>query len=226
MEKEEEPIQRNILQTSLDWLYDQATQGAANPMSAQSLAKDFQKNGESQEKQVENLIRWQVIHSGGIGFLSGFGGLASLPIALPSSLAATLYVQIRMIAAIATIYGYDLQNDRVRTFVFVSLVGNTAQNILKDISIQLGRKITELAIEKVSASALVKINELVGFKLISKFGEKSIINLSRGVPLVGALVGGGIDAYATYMIGITAQGIFRNEFILSENDPFVTNLSS
>jgi hypothetical protein len=38
-----------------------------------------------------------------------------------------------------------------------------------------------------SSGILKKINQKVGFRLVTKFGEKGIINLSKLIPVVGGL---------------------------------------
>ena len=43
--------------------------------------------------------------------------------------------------------------------------------------IKTGTKSLEVAIKKIPGSALVKTNQKVGFRFITKFGEKGIINL-------------------------------------------------
>ena len=49
------------------------------------------------------------------------------------------------------------------------------------------------AIKKIPGKTLTKINQKVGFRFITKFGEKGIINLGKLVPGVGALIGGSMD---------------------------------
>ncbi len=49
-------------------------------------------------------------------------------------------------------------------------------------------------------STLTKINQKVGFRFITKFGTKGIINLGKLLPGVGAVVGGGLDLVETKII--------------------------
>ena len=74
-----------------------------------------------------------------------------------------MYVQIRMIAAIAHLGGHDLKDDRVKAMVYACLTGNAAKDILKDIGIVVGRKLTENAIKSISGKTITKINQAVGF---------------------------------------------------------------
>lgn len=55
---------------------------------------------------------------------------------------------------------------------------------------------------------IVKINQVVGFRLLTKFGEKGIINLWKAIPFVGGIVGATFDSVATNAIGNVARNTF------------------
>ncbi|WP_354002318.1 hypothetical protein [Pseudoneobacillus rhizosphaerae] len=50
-------------------------------------------------------------------------------------------MQIRMVAVIAYMGGYDLIDDQVKSFVYACLAGSGAKDILKDAGIQIGKKL-------------------------------------------------------------------------------------
>lgn len=104
--------------------------------------------------------------------------------------------------------GYEVKSDKVRTLVYACLCGNAAKAVLKQVGVQLGNKLSEQAVKNISATVLTKINETVGFRLITKFGEKGVINLGQAIPIVGGLIGGTIDAVSTNTIGNVARNIF------------------
>lgn len=134
-----------------------------------------------------------------------------MPVTIPANISSVMYVQIRMVAAIAYMGGYNIRSDRVRTLVYTCLTGNAAKDILKDVGIVIGRKLTEQAIKKLSREVITKINQRVGFRLLTKFGEKGAVNLGRAVPLVGGLIGATLDALATNVIGNVARDTFIPE---------------
>ena len=155
----------------LNWSYDKAVQGVAGLDSAYDLADDYLKQEGSLHAQVNSLIRWQNTKAGTSGFLTGLGGIITLPVAIPANVASVMYVQIRMIAAIAHMGGYNLNDDRVKSLVFLCLTGNAAKDILKDVGIVVGKKLAENAIKNISGKTIVAINKKVGFRLLTKFGE-------------------------------------------------------
>lgn len=109
---------------ALSLSYDKALSGIAGMKGAEALAAEYMATGDDLEKQVDMLIRNQVIKCGASGFLTSLGGAITLPVALPANVLSVLYMQLQMIAAIAHMGGYDLQSDRVRTLVIACLCGN------------------------------------------------------------------------------------------------------
>ena len=47
-----------------------------------------------------------------------------------------------------------------------------------------------------------------GFRFVTKFGEKGIVNLGKVVPVLGAFIGGGVDVASTRIIGYNAYKVF------------------
>ena len=106
--------------------------------------------------------------------MTGLGGLITLPVATPANIASVTYVQIRMIAAIAHMRGYDLKDDQVKTFVFVCLTGQLsfAQEYIKTGWNQSRNCNYKTGYKKIPGEIVKAINKAVGFRLVTKFGEK------------------------------------------------------
>jgi hypothetical protein len=193
----------------LDWGYDKAVNGVPGLDSAQEMAEGYLAKDSPLHDKANSLIRWQITKAGTSGFLTGLGGLLTMPVTIPVNLASVIYVQIRMIAAIAHMGGHDLKDDRIKSLIYACLAGNAAKDILKDIGIVVGTKMTTQAIKNISGKTIVAINQKVGFRLLTKFGEKGVVNLGKAVPVVGGVIGGTVDSVATKTIG----NIARNTFI-------------
>jgi len=193
---------------ALDWAYDKAVNGVAGLDSAQDMAENYLTEDGTLVDKANSLIRWQNTKAGTSGFLTGLGGLLAMPVAIPANLASVLYVQIRMIAAIAHMGGHDLHNDKVKSLVYACMAGNAAKDILKDVGIIVGKKLTTNAIKNITGKTITKINQKVGFRLLTKFGEKGAVNLGKAVPIVGGAIGGVVDSVATNTIGNIARITF------------------
>lgn len=204
-------LNESIIREALDWAYDQAIQGIPFTQSATELAEDYVRRGGTIEHNADSLIRWQVTKCATTGFLTGLGGLLMLPVQLPANITVNFYVQLRMVAAIAHMGGYDVKSDHVRSLCYVCLTGSAASDALKEFGIKLGAKMTEQMLKKLSGEVIVKINQKVGFRLLTKFGEKGIVNLVKLVPILGGFIGAAFDGPATYIIGKTAKTVFLSK---------------
>ena len=111
-------------------------------------------------------------------------------------------------AAIAAMGGYDVRSDQVKTLVYVCLTGTSIADLLKDVGVKVGEQVARTAIKKIPGAVLTKINQRIGFRFITKFGEKGVVNLGKCVPLVGAVIGGGMDVASTRVIGARAIAEF------------------
>ena len=200
-----------VVGKALDLTYGKAVEGVPGVPgmeSAEGLAKDYLNDEGSLEDRVNALIRYQVLKASTSGFVTGLGGILTLPVAIPANLASVMYLQLQMVAAIAHMGGYDVKSDRVRSVCYACLCGNAATDVLKGAGITIGRKLTERAIKQMSYEVIKKINQVVGFRMITKFGQTGAINLGKGIPLVGGIIGGTFDGTTTYAIGRVARGIF------------------
>lgn len=119
-------IDRNVIMKTLDWCYEKSLNGLPGAESAIELAEDYLSNSDSVEEAINDLIYWQQIKTGTSGFITGLGGFSTLPVAIPADLAATYYINVRMVAAIAHLRGYNLKSDKTKTMIFLALVVNPA----------------------------------------------------------------------------------------------------
>lgn len=204
-----ENLESNKMLQVLDWAYEKSLNGLPGTLSAEELGEEYlNKNGRDAVKACNSLINWQVAKCTTSGFLTGLGGIIILPVTIPANISSVIYVQMRMIASIAYIGGYDITSDPVKSLVYMCLTGNAAAEIGKEIGIKIGTKLTETAIKKISFETIKKINQAVGFRLITKFGSKGVVNLGKAIPLIGGVIGGGVDLASTKTIGKISKKVF------------------
>lgn len=203
-----EKLNENVIMKALDFAYEKAVDGIKGLDSASEMAENYMSKGGSKKNMANSLIRWQNTKAGTSGFISGVPGLLFMPVTIPANIASVLYVQIRMIAAIAYIGGYDLKDDKVKSLVYTCMAGNGAKDILKDIGIVVGKKMAQQMVNNISGKTIIAINQKVGFRLLTKFGQTGAINLGKGIPVVGGIIGGTFDTVTTNIIGNVARNTF------------------
>ncbi|NDV96013.1 EcsC family protein [Dysgonomonas sp. 521] len=189
-------VNKGIIAKTLDWAYSKAVSGFTGVDSAYDLGNSYLVQGGTLEEQVDSLIKWQVAKAATSGFVTGLGGVMTMPLTVPANIASVIYVQIRMIAAIAYMGGHDIREDRVKSLVYICMVGNGAKELLKDVSVKAGEKLLTKVIEKVSAN------------LAGQAGSKGITSLGKALPLLGGVVGGSYDGVTTRVVGKVAKKIF------------------
>ena len=193
----------------LDSCYTQAINGIPKvSKSISELVEDYERKHATKEEAAKALIKGQLTKCSTSGFLAGLGGLITLPVAIPANISSVLYVQLRMIAAIAKLGGYDPADDQVQTLAYVCLTGQAASTVLKDAGINIGGKMALAGIKKIPGHVLKTINQKVGFRLLTKFGETGAINLGKAVPVVGGVIGGSFDFATTKIIANNAYKMF------------------
>ena len=205
--------QEEIMQL-LDKLYDQSVQGIAKVSPPiEELANNYLEKDKNIETAAKKFIKYQIAKCTTSGFVSGLGGLITLPVAIPANVGSVMYVQMRMIACTAYMAGFELNSDQTQTFVYACLAGVSVNALVKQAGIKFGLKFTNGLIKKIPGKVLTKINQKVGFRFITKFGSKGIINLGKLVPGVGAVIGGGLDLVETKVISARAyKWFFEGDF--------------
>lgn len=198
----------------LDVCYEKALKGIPKvSVSIKDLAKDYLNKEKDNKKAAEALIKNQILKCATSGFITGFGGVITLPVTLPANITSVLYVQIRMIASVAYLAGYDLTSDQVKTFVYACLAGISIDNVLKKAGVKFGNKLAVNSINKIPGKTLTKINQKVGMRFITKFGQKGVINLGKMVPVVGAGISASFDYLETKVIAKRAFKMFFSKNI-------------
>jgi hypothetical protein len=151
---------------------------------------------------IHDLIESHVRYAGAQGFLTNLGGLATMAFTVPTNISGLALVECRMIAAIAHLRGYDLDDPRVRNAVLVCLLGEESVRDLVS-AMKLPAPPMALATAPAHDPSLDRvISAEVASDLVQKVaGKKLAGTVARRIPLVGGLVGMGADGYATWKIG-------------------------
>ena len=202
-------ITQEDIMVLLNQLYNQSIRGIAKvspPIDV--LANNYLEKSEDLEKAARTFVNYQIVKCTISGFITGLGGVITLPVAIPANIGSVMYVQMRMIACLAYMGGYDTDSDQVQTLVYACLAGISIDQLLKGVGIQFGTKLTMAMVKKIPGSVLVKINQKVGFRFLTKFGTKGIINIGKAVPVIGGVISGGFDFAETRVIADRAFKMF------------------
>ncbi|WP_148616091.1 EcsC family protein [Nocardioides rubriscoriae] len=158
------------------------------------------------EKAVKDVVDQHIRYAGVSGFATNLGGVMTLAVALPANLLGTALVQCRMVAGVAQLRGYDLDDPRTHNAVLVTVLGEETVD-------RLVAKGTIPAPPMALATAPVhdaRIDAVVSAEvardLVARVtGRRLATTVGRRVPGLGGVVGMTADGWATYKIGSYAE---------------------
>jgi uncharacterized protein (DUF697 family) len=151
---------------------------------------------------VKALLRLHVGLAGVQGFVTNLGGIAALAVAIPANVVGVTLVQCHLVAGIAHLRGYDLEDARVRNAILACMLGEGAvRDLVRTTS--LPSSPMGIATSPVHDPALDElVSREVTTDLVARTaGRRAVTMVGRRVPLLGGVVGGGSDALMTWQIG-------------------------
>ena len=182
---------------------DQAIDGIGPLRSAAATADTkLVDHGGDVELAVRGLIRLHCGLAGVQGFVTNLGGFAALAIAVPANVVGVTLVQCHLVAGIAHLRGYDLEDPRVRNAILACMLGkDTVHGLVKHQ--RLPSSPMALATSPVHDPELdATLSREVTSELVARTaGRRAVTLIGRRVPFLGGAVGGSSDAYATWHIG-------------------------
>ena len=193
-------------------MLDKAIDGVGPLRSAAATADSkLVDAGGDVEAAVSFLLRLHVGLAGVQGFVTNLGGVAALAVSIPANVVGVTLVQCHLIAGIAHLRGYDLENPRVRNAILACILGEDAvRDLVRTTS--LPSSPMGLATSPVHDPALDEmISREVTTDLVARTaGRRAVTMVGRRVPLLGGVVGGGSDALMTWQIGRYAARELRD----------------
>jgi len=194
---------REILERAIDGVGP--VRGAARAADARLV-----QHGGDVEKAVKAFIDAHVRMAGAQGFATNVGGLVTLAVSIPANVTGLALLQCHLVAGIAYLRRYDLDDPRVRNAVLVCLLGeDTVHDLVR--RKKLPANPMALATSPVHDPTLdTMIATQVTTELVAKVGGRRMaLMIGRRVPLLGGGVGAITDAMSTHQIGSYAAGELR-----------------
>ena len=180
--------------------------------SAQVVAKARRKHADD-EKVIREIVNDHVKMAGVGGFVTGFGGLVTMPVSLPANVVEFYTLATRMVAGIAEVRGYDVSTPGARAAIMLSLVGANADDIISKAGLSAASmtgsgRLARMAMSRMPKAAGMMVNKAVGFRLLTTVGGKALSRFIRFVPIAGGVVGAGLDGFLMKRIADHARAEF------------------
>jgi uncharacterized protein (DUF697 family) len=193
-------VLRQVLEIAID--------GYGRMPSAKAVAaRHLERLGGSVDEAITSIIDHHIRLASAQGFVTNIGGVAALPLAIPANITGVAIVQVRMVAAIAHLRGYDLNDNRVRTALVMCLMGG--EQVAKHIAEgTLPTSPMAVATAPIFDPDLDRqVADDVVTDLAARIGGKNLaLAIVKRLPLAGGGVSAIMDGFATYQIGRYATG--------------------
>ncbi len=186
---------RNTLDKAIDGIGPLRSAGAA------ADARLVDHDGDV-EAAIASWCRQHAALAGAQGFVTNVGGIATYAVSVPANVVGVTLVQCHLVAGIAHLRGYDLENPRVRNAILACMLGeDSVKSLVK--KHRLPSPPMALATSPVHDPEL---DDTLGREVTSEIfaraaGKRAVTLIGRRVPLVGGAVGASSDALATWQIG-------------------------
>ncbi|MGK0288902.1 MAG: hypothetical protein ACI86H_000323 [bacterium] len=161
-------------------------------ISAKELGEKYLKNKRypTTEKKIDALIKREKIKNFSAGCITNFGGLITLPISIPSTLFANWVLQTRMAAAIAHIVGFDIDDPAIRMMAFLSILGESGNNVLNKTVPILIESIQKNKPFEIPEELIEDIHEISGKRVAKFLSQKGAYQATKTIPLLSGIIGG------------------------------------
>lgn len=195
--------------------------GGPGLLSAKELGEKYLKDPAYTNKleRIEALIKWEERKNFTSGFLTSLGGIMTLPIAIPASLGLNWILQTRMVAAMAHIGGFDIDEAPVRMSIALCLLGKKGKEILHHNLDDLESYLHKRRLSAIPSKTLTVINQAIAAKLMRVAAQKGMTRISKAIPLIGGVIGGAIDFHSCKETAEFAKELFQFERGIEHDKP-------
>lgn len=190
-------------------LVDFAIDGTEQLPGAKIAAGHHLERHGSADAAIDNLILTHAAMCGTQGFVTNLGGFITLLIGAPTNLAGVALLQSRMVAGVAHLRGYNLDDSRVRHAVLMTLLGKRIVDDLVEKGDLPGAPLVVATAPGIDRELEQLIAQRVMMALLTSVGGKQAVGLvAKRIPVIGGGVGAVTDSWNTFAVGRYAREQF------------------
>jgi uncharacterized protein (DUF697 family) len=176
------------------------------PPAAQAAEKQLEEQGGDVDRGIGEVIENHAGLAAAQGFVTNLGGLITMAATVPVNVSGLALLQSRMVAGIAHLRGYDLDDPRVRNAVLLTMLGPDAVKQLVKKQVIPGPPMVIATAPAYDASLdAVIAGEVTSALLTRVVGKRAAKTVARRIPVAGGFYGAGSDAYTTWQVGRYAR---------------------
>lgn len=208
-------------------------------VSPKSIYNEFRTRGCSKIKgprdifgldleDVDKTVGWLDAKYKGIALVEGAGtGIVGLP-GIPPDIVALVALNLRAIGEYATYCGFDVSLQQERLFALNVLgLASSPTDAAKGVAMA---QLVKIANDVAKKRAWTELEKHAFVKVIQQIAKALGIRLTKAklaqtVPIAGAVVGGGFNAYYTSKVCDAAYYLYRERFLAEKYGPGVIEVT-
>ncbi len=170
-------------------------------------------------KHIDKVVGWLAAKYKGIALAEGAGtGAIGLP-GIPLDIAALLTLNLKAIGEYATYYGFDVSSQQERLFA-MNVLGLASSPTDSSKALAMAQ-IVRIAQDVAKKRAWKQLEQHTFVQVIQQIAKALGTRLTKAklaqiLPVAGAVVGGGFNAYFTSKVCDTAFYLYRERFLATK----------
>lgn len=182
-------------------LLDLAIQGKGKLPGVKKAAGKLLTRHEDADAATSRLVTEHVALAGGQGFATNWGGFLVAFATIPANITASTFVQARMVAGIAHLRGYELDDPRVRTAIAMIMLGPGASATLIKKGVLPSSPFAVATAPIFDAELDRQVCRSLVERIMNQLSSKRLgVFLGKRIPFVGGGVGAAVDGWSTHSI--------------------------
>lgn len=184
---------------------DLAIKGKGKLPGAKHAAKQLLLRHNDAEAAIRSMVNSHIAMAGGQGFATNWGGFFVSLLTIPANLAAASFLQARVVAGIAHLRGYELDDPRVRTAILMIMLGpgGNAELLEKGVLPSSAAMVATAPVFDAKLDGQVS-KALLDRAMNSMTGKRLGVWVGKRIPFVGGGVGAAVDGWAARSIAMHA----------------------
>ncbi|MBS0984511.1 EcsC family protein [Gluconobacter cerinus] len=224
------PLAGEVIKKSMIGILDIANDAAQWSVDSSAIFKEFRGDGHDVVKlndissldleKVDLTVGWLAAKYKGILFAEGAAagaiGIPGLAIDVPALLLGCL----RAVGEYATYYGFDVNNQKERIYALnVLSLASSPTDAAKAVAMA---QLTKISGDIAKKATWKELEKSVFVKMVQEIAKQLGIRLTKAklaqvVPAVGAVAGGGFNAYYVSKVCESAHHLYRERFIIEKS---------
>lgn len=186
-----------------------AIEGKGKLPGAKHAAKQLLAHRRDPEAAISRMIAQHVAMAGGQGFATNWGGFFVSLVTIPANIAASTFLQARLVAGIAHLRGYELSDPRVRTAILMVMLGPGAMADLVSKGVLPSSPLVVATAPVFDARLDGQVSRALLDRALNQVSGKRLgVWLGKRIPLMGGGVGAAVDGWTTRAIALHALNEF------------------